>query len=137
MLNEEPGTLPPEDAPVPSESPVVTPPPAPKRRAPAAPPRRTTAGKKAARKGARPRKPVAPPKSSSAKTPAQAGPAKSATGAKARAGRAFDASAMARVKAGSVDLWVPRPIASALTAKDRKKLKAVLKRARKRAKAEK
>jgi hypothetical protein len=52
-----------------------------------------------------------------------------------KAGKAATPSGLARVKMGGHVLWVGRAVARALTAKDRKRLKAVLKRAQKRAKS--
>ena len=63
-------------------------------------------------------------------------PAGKATKSK-KAGKTAMPSGLARVKVGGLVLWVGRAVARALTAKDRKRLKAVLKRAQRRAKSAK
>ena len=100
--------------------------PAPKART--ARPKRPTAGKKA---------PVvtkkAAPKVAAAKAAVPAKKAAKSTAAKKKAGKAaVPPAGLTRVQVGGHVVWVTRELARVLTAKDRKKLRAVLKRAEKR-----
>ena len=106
-------------------------------------PKRAAKAKKAAAK-AKARKPAksvtkaAPAKAASkpAKKPAKAANAKKRAVKKAAKATAPPAD-LTGVKAGAHTLWVSKDLAGALTSKDRRKLKALLKRAEKRRKAQK
>jgi hypothetical protein len=72
------------------------------------------------------------------KAKAGKGKAKEAKGSKkAKTAKAVPPRGLVGVKAGGHVLWVARAVARSLNAKDRKKLRAVLKRAEKRAKSAK
>jgi hypothetical protein len=110
-------------------------------------PKRAGAKKPAARKAAskaKARKPARPvtkatPAKVEAKPPKK--PAKPAKATKKTAAKKAKAPAppsdLTGVKAGAYTLWVPKDLAGALTSKDRRKLKALLKRAGKRRKSKK
>ncbi len=85
-------------------------------KAAAKPPKKSASSKKAAKKAAK-----------AAKKQARKAPAKSAT----------PPGDLTAVKAGAHTLWVSKDLAAALTSKDQRKLKALLKRAEKRRKSKK
>ena len=96
------------------------------------------AAKAKARKPARSVTKAAPAKAASepAKKPAKAAKAKKRPVKKAAKATAPPAD-LTGVKAGAHTLWVSKDLAGALTSKDRRRLKALLKRAEKRRKAQK
>ena len=107
-------------------------------------PKRVGAKKAAAK--AKARKPassvnVAPVKAASKPAKKSAKPAKARKAKKPAAKKAAKAptppAGLTGVKAGAHTLWVSKDLARALTSKDRRKLKAVLKRAEKRGKSKK
>ncbi len=142
MIDDDAGTLPDEDedSAVAEASPPMTreatsaakPRTARKRRAKATKPAGKAKKGKKAGKAARAAEKAAQKKSERAKKAKKA-----KTGASKKAGTATMPSGFARVKMGGQVFWVGRAVARALTAKDRKRLKAVLKRAEKRAKSAK
>jgi hypothetical protein len=94
------------------------------------------AAKATARKPAKSGKNPAPAKAA-AKTPRKAAKAPKKPAARKKAKAAAPPADLTGVKAGAHTLWVSEDLAGALTSKDRRKLKALLKRAEKRRKAQK
>jgi hypothetical protein len=141
MTDDEPGLTPVENAAIPPESPPETDTPTviveravrkkstkAKTASAARKPARATKKKRTVAKRAVKKPAVAKP---TLKKPAVA-KAAVAEGVPVQPTKPPDAPGIVRVKAGGVVVWLEPAIAAALTGKDRKRLKAVLKRAKKR-----
>jgi hypothetical protein len=104
-------------------------------------PKRAAAKKPTATKAAKARKAKsvtkAAPVKAAAKPPRKAAKAAKKPAAKKAAKAPVPPTALSGVKAGAHTLWVSKDLARALTSKDRRKLKALLKRAEKRRKSTK